>query len=110
MSLLQYALDTNLGRPDMVLSASADESIRLWNVLTGLTVGVFSGDQGHSCEVLGVSWCSYYPDLFVSSGVDSSVRIWSMHQVCCITVSAFMVVTPSLFCVLKTVAPFWPAI
>jgi WD40 repeat protein len=70
----------------MVLSASADESVRLWNVVTGLLLAVFSGDHGHSCEVLRVSWSTYYPDLFASSGVDSSVRIWGLHQVCCFRV------------------------
>lgn len=79
---LQYGIQTNRSRPDMVLSASADESVRLWNVVTGLLVGVFSGDQGHTSEVLRVSWSAYRPDLFVSCGVDASVRIWSIHQVC----------------------------
>lgn len=79
----------------MILSASADESVRLWNVVTGLLVGVFSGDHGHTCEVLRVSWSTYHPDLFVSSGVDSSVRIWNIQQVCFVPVRSVCSVTPT---------------
>lgn len=41
--------------PSMLLTASKDESIRLWNVATNTCVAVFAGEAGHRDDVLSVS-------------------------------------------------------
>ncbi|CAN1761442.1 Polycomb group protein FIE1 [Linum perenne] len=41
-------------KPSLVVSASKDESVRLWNVHTGVCVLIFAGAGGHRNEVLSV--------------------------------------------------------
>lgn len=79
--VLQNALKANPLREDLLLSASADESIRLWNVATGLTLAVFSGERGHATEILSLAWSLPNPNLFASGGMDFAVKIWSLQEV-----------------------------
>ncbi|KAK6946847.1 WD40 repeat [Dillenia turbinata] len=67
-------------RPSLVVSASKDESVRLWNVQTGICILIFAGAGGHRNEVLSVD---FHPsDIYriASCGMDNTVKIWSMKE------------------------------
>ena len=62
----------------LLLSASKDSSVRLWNAYTKDQLCIFGGPLGHSAEVLAVDWhCS--GDYFASSGIDNSVKVWKIN-------------------------------
>ncbi|URE07944.1 polycomb group protein [Musa troglodytarum] len=67
-------------KPSLVVSASKDESVRLWNLHTGICILVFAGAGGHRNEVLSVD---FHPsDIYriASCGMDNTVKIWSMKE------------------------------
>jgi WD40 repeat protein len=55
-----------------VVSASADNTVRIWSVLTGQQIRTLSGHQG---TVFGLA-LSADSSLIVSAGGDSTVRLW----------------------------------
>ena len=71
-------LKTSPTHPSLVLSASKDESVRLWNLQTGVCVAIFAGYAGHRNEVLS---CGFHPsgNFIISSGMDNSVKMWSLQ-------------------------------
>ncbi|GFZ07456.1 transducin/WD40 repeat-like superfamily protein [Actinidia rufa] len=72
---------TQAMKPSLVVSASKDESVRLWNVHTGICILIFAGAGGHRNEVLSVD---FHPsDIYriASCGMDNTVKIWSMKDV-----------------------------
>ncbi|KAJ0102368.1 hypothetical protein Patl1_04329 [Pistacia atlantica] len=68
-----------LSRTDC-LRLDQDESVRLWNVHTGICILIFAGAGGHRNEVLSVD---FHPsDIYriASCGMDNTVKIWSMKE------------------------------
>jgi polycomb protein EED len=63
----------------LLLSASVDESIRLWNLKSFACVAIFAGRHGHREAVLSLSWHGN-GDQFASSGVDQSIRLWRVQE------------------------------
>ena len=69
-------------RPGLALTASRDQSVRLWNLESRCCVAQFAGGDGaHVAEVLSVDWHPLDPFVFASSGYDSSVKVWSLEGV-----------------------------
>ncbi|GHP11408.1 hypothetical protein PPROV_001013600 [Pycnococcus provasolii] len=69
-------------RPSLLLSASKDESLRLWNIHTQTLVVVCAGDGGHRSEVLSIDWHldAAANGKFVSCGMDNALKIWSLKK------------------------------
>ncbi|KAF2555744.1 hypothetical protein F2Q68_00017067 [Brassica cretica] len=65
-------------KPQLVLSASKDESVRLWNVETGICILIFTGTAGHRYEVVSVDFHPLDEHRFINCGLDTTIKIWSM--------------------------------
>lgn len=63
--------------PALILTASKDESLRLWNLRTSSTVAIFAGLRGHRGEVLYADF-NYTGTHFASCGIDNSIRVWEI--------------------------------
>lgn len=73
-------LRTQALEPSLVASASKDESVRLWNVNTGVCILIFAGAYGHRNEVLSVDFHSSNKNLIASCGMDNTVKIWCLKD------------------------------
>jgi polycomb protein EED len=71
-------LQSHPTRPALVLSASKDESIRLWNIHTSTAVMIFAGLDGHRSDVLSIDFHQSNIERFASGGIDNTVKIWSL--------------------------------
>ncbi|KAG2271199.1 hypothetical protein Bca52824_065754 [Brassica carinata] len=67
-------------KPQLVLSASKDESVRLWNVETGICILIFAGTAGHRYEVVSVDFHPLDEHRFINCGLDTTIKIWSMKE------------------------------
>ncbi|EFJ32504.1 hypothetical protein SELMODRAFT_143777 [Selaginella moellendorffii] len=73
-------LRTQSQNPFLIASASKDESIRLWNLQTGVCILIFGGAGGHRNEVLSVDFHPSNTFLLASCGMDNSIKIWSFKD------------------------------
>jgi len=64
----------------LLVSASKDESMRLWNVQTCTCLAIFAGHEGHRDSILSVAW---HPlgDRIVSAGMDTTVKLWNVGHI-----------------------------
>ena len=74
-----YDLKFNPQDKNILLSASKDFSIRIWNVKNSLQIAILGGPKGHSADVLSVDW-HLSGDYIVSSGIDNCIKIWKMFD------------------------------
>jgi len=67
--------------PDLLLSASRDRTLKLFNVITDTLVAIFGlgGVEGHEDEVLTCD-ISMEGDKMVSGSMDHNVKIWCMNN------------------------------
>uniref|UniRef100_A0A7S3Q9W0 Uncharacterized protein n=1 Tax=Chaetoceros debilis TaxID=122233 RepID=A0A7S3Q9W0_9STRA len=74
-----YDLKSHPTNQWLLLSASNDESVRLWNLKVPTCIAIFAGHQGHREAVLSIDW---HPlgGYFVSSGMDGEIKLWSMKE------------------------------
>ncbi|CAM9107506.1 unnamed protein product, partial [Heterosigma akashiwo] len=63
--------------PALLLTASKDETLRLWHAPAGQCVAVFSGERGHRDEVLS---CDFHPLGHALAGMDNSVKVWNLGK------------------------------
>jgi polycomb protein EED len=63
----------------LLLSASNDETIRLWNLKYPSQIAIFAGHQGHREAVLSIDWHPF-GKYFASSGMDGTIRLWSIEE------------------------------
>jgi polycomb protein EED len=74
-----YDLKVSPSNEFLLLSASVDESVRLWNLQSFSCVAIFAGHHGHRESILSISW---HPlgSKFASSGMDKSIRLWNIDD------------------------------
>lgn len=63
----------------LILTASKDESLRLWNLRTSSTVAIYAGLRGHRGEVVGADF-HHAGSKFASCGIDNSIRVWEVSR------------------------------
>ncbi|KAF6256917.1 WD40-repeat-containing domain protein [Scenedesmus sp. NREL 46B-D3] len=66
--------------PHLILTASKDHSIRLWNIATGCCVLLMRGPGAHAGEVFTLDFHPWDPFLFVSGAMEGAVKVWSLKE------------------------------
>ena len=62
----------------LLLSASADETVRLWHVGSGACLASFVGDEGHRDAVVSIDF-KHDGTCFASGSIDGTVKVWSLE-------------------------------
>lgn len=68
-------------RPHIVITASRDQSLRVWNIVTRCCIAIVNGECGHRNEILSVDFNATDCNRFVSSGMDTAIKIWNLEDV-----------------------------
>jgi hypothetical protein len=63
----------------LLLSASKDHSIRLWNLQHGQMLAIYAGHDGHRGQVLSISW-HRSGTKFASSAFDNTCKLWDVSD------------------------------
>jgi WD40 repeat protein len=74
-----YDLKFSPQNKNILLSASKDFSIRIWNIKNSLQIAILGGPKGHSADVLSIDW-HLSGDYIVSSGIDNCIKIWKIYD------------------------------
>lgn len=65
-------------RPSIVVTASRDQALRVWNIQTKVCVAILHAEGGHRNEILSVDFHPTDVNRFVSAGMDNAVKVWSL--------------------------------
>ena len=74
-----YQLEFHPKNNRLLLSASKDCTVRLWNFQKPELLVIFGGPNSFESDVLCIDW-NYYGEYFAGSGVDCVVRIYKIDE------------------------------
>ncbi|RYH19539.1 hypothetical protein EON65_25980 [archaeon] len=74
-------IKTHPTHPHILLTCSADRSIRMWNINTLVCISIFAGEKGHTENVIDID---IHPlgNVMVSGGADTNIMIWNLQDPC----------------------------
>ncbi|KAF0933379.1 hypothetical protein E2562_018000 [Oryza meyeriana var. granulata] len=72
-----HGIDWNPVRRDAFLSASWDDTLKLWSPDRPASVRTF---RGHDYCVYAAAWSARHPDVFASASGDRTARVWDVRE------------------------------